>query len=258
MDFRGEGWKKDAHRAYLYQISVTLDVSTEEAEALTTPVTRHMERSRRQWHFVKEEDPLLYSVLLNDFYEEVHGYCLKYLDYYTEWIKPQGWCHKVILKKEQLNYCKHLMGVEPPPDDVERPSESTLHSHRAAYKAAKQGGTGKAFKRARSALLETLQIHELEDKYYYILRGEKGLPPNKLETVPMEVCGEGETAVSQGGGDAPLGHKQVSFEEQVQAEEEWKSKDDPRRELPPLPLQNTTSTATATPLQPPLLVMVSL
>ena len=35
----------------------------------------------------------------------------------------------------------------------------------------------------------------------------------------MEVCGEGETAVSQGGGDAPLGHKQVSWEEQVQVEE---------------------------------------
>ena len=51
----------------------------------------------------------------------------------------------------------------------------------------------------------------------------------------MEVCCEGETAVSQGGGDAPLGHKQVSWEEQAQAEEERKSKDDPRRKLPLLP-----------------------
>ena len=118
---------------------------------------------------------------------------------------------------------------------MERPSESTLHSHRAAYKAAKWGGTEKAFKRARSALLETLQIHELEDKYYYILGGEKGPPPNKLDMVPMEVCGEGEMAVSQGGGDAPLGHKQVSWEEQVQAEEERKSKDDPKRDFPLLP-----------------------
>ena len=89
-DFRAEGWKKDAHRAYLYHISVTLDVTTEEAEALTAPVTRHMERNRAQWHFVKEEDPLQYSILLNN-YEEVHGYCLEYLNYYTEWIKPRGW-----------------------------------------------------------------------------------------------------------------------------------------------------------------------
>ena len=71
----------------------------------------------------------------------------------------------------------------------------------------------------------------------------------------MEVCGEGETAVSQGGGDAPLGHKLVSWEEQVQAEEEQKSKEGPRwgnclcchfeAQLPlPLPC----------PLWPPLLV----
>ena len=81
---------------------------------------------------MKEDDPLQYSVLQNDFYEEVHGYCLEHLDYYTKWIKPRGWYHKVILEREQLNYCTHLTGVEPPPDDMERPSELTLHSHRAA------------------------------------------------------------------------------------------------------------------------------
>ena len=63
----------------------------------------------------------------------------------------------------------------------------------------------------------------------------------------MEVCGEGETAVNQGSGDAPLGRRQVSWEEQVQAEEERKSKDDLRKKLPPLPLWNTSLTATATP-----------
>ena len=40
---------------------------------------------------------------------------------------------------------------------------------------------------------------------------------------------------SQGGGDSPLGHKQVSWEEQVWAEEERVSTGDPRRELPPPP-----------------------
>ena len=60
------------------------DITAEEAEALTAPVTRHMERNRARWHFVKEEDPLWYSVLLNDLFEEVHGYRLEYLDHYTE------------------------------------------------------------------------------------------------------------------------------------------------------------------------------
>ena len=173
----------------------------------------------------------------------MHGYCLQYLDYYTEWIKPRGWCHKVILKREQLNYYTHLTGAEPPPDDVEQPSESTLRSHRAAYEAAKQGGSGKTYKRARATLLETLKIHGLEGEYYYIIRGKKGPPVSKLETVSMEVCGEGETATSQGGGDAPLGRKQVSWEEQVQAEEEQRPKDNPGRQLPPPPPRSTTPPA---------------
>ena len=169
-----------------------------------------MEWNRSQWHFIKDEDPLRYSAFLNNLYEEVHGYHLKYLNHYTEWMKPPGWCHKIILKREQLNYCPHLMGTEPPPDDMEQPSESTLCSHRAAYEATKQGGSRETYKRAWATLLETLKIHGLEEEYYYIMGGEKGPPPNKLEMVPMEVCGDGETAVSQGGGDTPLGSKQVS------------------------------------------------
>ena len=174
-----------------------------------------MEQNRRRWHFVKEDDPLRDSVLLDDTYKEVHGYHLNHLDHYTEWIKPCGWYHKVILKREQLNYCKYLTGVEPPPKDVERLSESTLHSHRAAYETAKQSGTGKTLKKARFTLLETLTLHGLEEEYYYIIGGEKGPPPKVPETVPMEVCSEVGSAASQGGGDAPLSCKHISWEEQV-------------------------------------------
>ena len=173
MDFRGEGWKKDAHQAYLYHISVTQDITAEEAEALTTPVTRHMEWNRARWHFVKEEDPLRYSILLNDLFEEVHGYQLEYLDHCTEWIKPRGWCHKVILEKEQLNYCAHLTGAETPPSNVERPSEATLQSHWAGYEAAKWGGTRKNYNKARATLLETLKIHSLKEEYDYIIGGRR-------------------------------------------------------------------------------------
>ena len=162
----------------------------------------------------------------------MHGYCLNHLDHYTEWIKPRGWCHKVILEREQLNYCKHLTGVEPPPEDVERPSESTLRSHWAAYETAKWSGTGKTLKKARSTLLETLTLNGLEDEYYYILGGEKGPPPKVSETVPMEVCSKVGAAASQGGGDAPPSCKHISWEEQVWDEEERASTEAPRRELP--------------------------
>ena len=170
-DFRGEGRKKDAHRMYRWHISITLNTinNAQEADSLIAPMIRHMERNRPRWYFVKEDDPFQYSVKLNDFYEEVHGYRLHNLDHYTEWIKPRGWCHKVVLQREQLNYCKHLQGFEPPPDNVERPSESTLCSHRAAYEAAKQSGGGKQIKKTKATLLEFLILHGLEDEYNYIV-----------------------------------------------------------------------------------------
>ena len=63
----------------------------------------------------------------------------------------------------------------------------------------------------------------------------------------MEVGGEGETAANQGGGDAPLGHHKASWEEQVQAEEEQRLKDNPQRKLPPLPPLSLTSASITTP-----------
>ena len=61
----------------------------------------------------------------------------------------------------------------------------------------------------------------------------------------------GETAVTQGGGDAPLGCPKVSWEEQVLAEEEQRPKDNPKRNLPPPPPQNTLSASITTPLVAP-------
>ena len=128
---------------------------------------------------------------------------------------------------------------------MERLSESTLHSHWAAYETTKWSGTGKTLKKARSTLLETLTLHGLEEEYYYILGGEKGPPPKVPETVPMEVCSEAGAAASQGGRDAPLSHKHVSWEEQVRDEEERASTGAPRRELPCPPQQGTASTPTS-------------
>ena len=142
------------------------------------------------------------------------------------------------------------MGAEPPSNDVERLSEATLHSHRAGYEAAKWGGTGKNYKKARATYLETLKIHGLKEEYDYIIGGRRD-PPNRSEMVPMELGDEGETAVNQGGGDTSLGCRQVSWEEQVQAEEEQRSKDNPKRNLPPPPPWSLTSASITMPLVAP-------
>ena len=74
---------------------------------------------------------------------------------------------------------------------------------------------GKALKKARATLLETLTLHGLEEEYYLIMGREKGPPPKVPETVPMEVCSKAREAASQGGGDTPQSRKHVSWEEQV-------------------------------------------
>ena len=96
---------------------------------------------------------------------------------------------------------------------MERLSELTLYSHRAAYEAAKWNRLGKLIKKTRANLLETLVLYGLEEEYYYILGGEKGDPPKVPETVPMEMCSEAGAVASHGGGDTPLSCKHVSWEE---------------------------------------------
>ena len=55
------------------------------------------------------------------------------------------------------------MGEEHLPEDVERPSESTLHSYRAAYEAAKKNGPKKLIKKTQATLLKILHLHGLDD-----------------------------------------------------------------------------------------------
>ena len=132
---------------------------------------------------------------------------------------------------------------------MERPSESTLHSHWAAHEAAKQSGVSKQVKKTKATLLEFLILHGLEEEYNYIVGGKKGEPPNIPDTVPMEIVVEMETAASHGGGDAPSAHKHVSWEEQVQMrdDEEQAAKEAPERKLPPAPQRSTASTSTTAP-----------
>ena len=81
------------HIAHMqWHISITLNTinNAQEADSFIATVIRHMEQNHPRWYFVKDDDPLQYSVKLNDFYEEVHRYCLTNLDYYMEWIKPRG------------------------------------------------------------------------------------------------------------------------------------------------------------------------
>ena len=123
-------------------------------------------------------------------------------------------------------------------------SLEALRSYKPAYKAAEQSGTSKLVKKTKATLLETLILHGLEEKYNYIVGGEKSEPPNIPDMVHMEISGEAGAAASYGGRDAPPACKRVLWEEQVQMrdDEEWASKDAPKRKLPLSPLRGTAST----------------
>ena len=123
-------------------------------------------------------------------------------------------------------------------------SLEALHSHQTAYEAAKQSGTSKLIKKTKATLLETLVLHGLEEEYNYIVGGEKSEPPNIPDMVPMKISSEAGAAASYGGRDAPLARKHVSWEEQVQMrdDEEWASKDTPKRKLPLPPPRGAAST----------------
>ena len=104
---------------------------------------------------------MAYGAHLNDFFQEVHRYRLLGLDSYVAWIKPGSWYHKSVLDNEQLNHCPHLMHAPPPAQGVDRPSESTLRSHRASYEQALVKGSDRQIAKWRKTYASTLRLHGL-------------------------------------------------------------------------------------------------
>ena len=101
---KSEGWKKDAHRMYAFLLAQSdPDISAEEAERLITPVLDHMWRNRARWYWLKEDNPLEFSKLLNDLFQEIHNRRIPGMDSYVRWIKPGSWHHRSVLEREELN-----------------------------------------------------------------------------------------------------------------------------------------------------------
>ena len=134
-------------------------VTPEEAEEIIEPVLEYMEDHRALWYFPKENDPVNFGRLLNDFFETVQGYHLQELDTYIRWIKVGGWYHKMVIDNEQLNQVPHLQFAPPPQPGVDRPTDSTLRSHRDSYEWAMATGTDRAIARWRKTYGETLRLH---------------------------------------------------------------------------------------------------
>ena len=155
---RSEGWCKDTQRIYVYHLSLTSpEVTPTEAEEIIEPVLEYMENHRALWYYPKENDPVGFGRLLNDFFERIQGYRLQGLDTYVKWIKVGGWYHQTVINNEQLNQVPHLQFAPHPPPGVDRPSDSTLRSHKDSYERAMATGSDRAVARWK----KTLRLHGL-------------------------------------------------------------------------------------------------
>ena len=114
---KSEGWRKDANRMYSYLLAQSdPNITAEEADRLITPVLDHMWHSRARWYWLKEDNPVEFSRLLNDLFQEVHNRHIPGLDTYVRWIKPGSWYHQSVLKRR---------GAESmPPPPIRSPASS--------------------------------------------------------------------------------------------------------------------------------------
>ena len=193
---KSEGWRKDAHRMYAFLLAQSdPDISAEEAEKLITPVLDHMWRSRARWYWLKEDNPVEFSRLLNDLFQEIHNRRIPGMDSYVRWIKPGSWYHRSVLEREELNRCPHLQYAPHLPPNVTRPSDATLRSYRAAFEKSLK--TKKQILKNRRIYAATLRLHGRTAEADEIdpprptsvapTPTPAPAPPRSQQSVPMEV-----------------------------------------------------------------------
>ena len=193
---KSEGWRKDTHRMYAFLLAQSdPDISAEEAEKLITPVLDHMWRNRARWYWLKEDNPLEFSRLLNDLFQEIHNRCIPGMDSYVRWIKPGSWHHRSVLEREELNQCPHLQHAPHPPPNVTRPSDATFCSYRAAFEKSLR--TKKQILKNRRIYAATLRLHGRTTEVDEVdpprstsvapVLTPFPAPPRSQQSVPMEV-----------------------------------------------------------------------
>ena len=252
---KSEGWRKDANRMYAYLLAQSdPNITAEEADKLIVPVLDHMWCNRARWYWLKEYNPVEFSRLLNDLFQEIHHRCIPGMDTYVRWIKAGSWYHQSVLEREELNQCPHLQHAPLPSANITRPSDATLRSYRTAYEKSLR--TKKQVLKNRRVYMATLRLHGMTAEADEIDPPRRApatstsapTPSRSQQTVPMEVdrhgspstsesrstgadCSQprdqtrqseqsGEVIYSQAGGDAtPRQPSSVSWGDQMSADE---------------------------------------
>ena len=127
---------------------------------------------------------------------------LKEMKEYSLWIKADSFYHLRVWKLKKLWECPHLQNLDPPRQDLEPPSITSLKTHEATFEVAKKNPEiePKAFRRARDKYVEALQLHG----------------HNRQAATVKATQGPGQRPTS-GGGDAPLPSSGSSRPERVES-----------------------------------------
>ena len=128
--FRSQGWRKDLDLIfkayYRYNFS---SFKESKWSRIRDKVLDHLPLEE-EWRGIKENDPLQYMPYMEGQFFASTGIQLKELAKCTMWIKRGSYYHSVVARKEQLNKCPHLVGIELPNGPQITPSESRLVSQR--------------------------------------------------------------------------------------------------------------------------------
>ena len=125
---------------------------------------------------------------LTELVKKLSGLVLKEMKRYTLWIKPGSFYHLRVYQLKRLKDCPNLVNLDPPKQDLEPPSMTSLRTHESTFEAAKKNPEidPEAFRKARDRFSDALRLHS-----------------NNTRAAAMKATLIPGLGPASGGGDAP-------------------------------------------------------
>ena len=156
------GWIRDVtHVLNWFLYNEVSDLSNERRAQVVLQVIDNMTYHMKEWFFRRELQPLWYMGYLVELVKKLSGIILKEMKGYTLWIKAGSFYHLRVWQLKKLQECSHLQNLDPPRQDLEPPSTTSLRTHEVTFEAAKKNPEiePEASRKARDKYSEALLLH---------------------------------------------------------------------------------------------------
>ena len=136
---KSEGWRVDFTMILKYFMNLHYPgITPMRVRQAIRVVLQWLDERREYWQLVREGNPIAFIKYLAQVVQEQTSLLLPTLKWHTKWIKASSWHHTVVLRREKLNLCPHLVRAEHPKLNIHPPSKDTMLSHRVDYAAARK------------------------------------------------------------------------------------------------------------------------